>query len=229
MTRDAQLAFCKKCTNRKMDLQNGMLCNLTDRKADFTGTCNDFNEDTEVQGIVEQPEALDRSQLVQKLSEKDMNKLKEEQNLIPAIAMGATVGLVGAILWGTISVLTGFQIGYMAIAIGAGVGYSIRLVGKGITEIFGYWGGGIALLSVVLGNILSIMGFVANEMDVSLVEALLFFDYSYLPEVMAETFSPIDLLFYGLATYEGYKFSFRVLTQEDIDRIHTQDSSPIIK
>ena len=222
MTRDAQLAFCKKCTNRKMDLQTGILCSLTDRKADFEGTCGDFQEDPEVQALAIQSEALTIDQIHQKLSEEDLKELKEEENLIPAIVMGATVGLVGAILWGTISVVTGFQIGYMAVAIGAGVGYTIRLVGKGISQIFGYWGGALAFLSVLLGNILSILGFVANEMDVSLVNAILYFDYSYLPQLMGETFSVMDLLFYGLAIFEGYKFSFRVVSQEDLDRIHTK-------
>ncbi len=222
MTRDAQLAFCKKCTNRKMDLQTGILCSLTDEKADFQGTCNDFTEDTDVAAIAHQQEALDQSQLISKLSEEDLHELKLEQNLIPAIVMGATVGLVGAILWGIISVSTGFQIGYMAVAIGFGVGYAIRLVGKGIDPIFGYWGGAIAFLSVLLGNTMSILGFVASEMDVSLIDTIFFFDYSYLPQIMGETFSPIDLLFYGIAIYEGYRFSFRVLTQEDLDRIHTR-------
>jgi hypothetical protein len=41
-------------------------------------------------------------------------------------------------------------------------------------------------------------------------------DYSLMPEIMAETFSPIDLLFYGLALWFGYKYSFRVFTEEDL-------------
>jgi hypothetical protein len=36
---------------------------------------------------------------------------------------------------------------------------------------------------------------------------------------MAATFSPMDLLFYGIAIYEGYKFSFRQLTDEDMARV----------
>ena len=74
MTRDAQLAFCKKCNNRKMDLQTGILCSLTDQKADFEGTCNDFQEDPEVQALAHQSEALTIDQLHQKLSESDQSK-----------------------------------------------------------------------------------------------------------------------------------------------------------
>jgi len=31
-------------------------------------------------------------------------------------------------------------------------------------------------------------------------------------------FSPMDLLFCGIAVYEGYKFSFRRLTPQEIER-----------
>lgn len=49
MERDKQLEFCKKCTNRKMDMQQGLICNLTGRKADFTGQCENFKIDGEVE------------------------------------------------------------------------------------------------------------------------------------------------------------------------------------
>ena len=35
---------------------------------------------------------------------------------------------------------------------------------------------------------------------------------------MTITFSPIDLLFYGLAIYEGYKLSFRQITRDELER-----------
>jgi hypothetical protein len=38
-------------------------------------------------------------------------------------------------------------------------------------------------------------------------------------EIMKYTFSPIDLVFYGLALYYGYKFSFRQLTESELKNI----------
>lgn len=225
MTRDAQLAFCKKCTHREMNMQQGLLCGITNQKASFNGTCMDFQEDTSVKVVAHETEALDISQVIDKLSEEDLDYVKSQENLIPAVICGAIVGLIGAILWGIVTVVTDFQIGYMAVAIGAGVGYTIRLVGKGVSQIFGFWGGAIAFVSVVLGNVFSIMGIIANYQDVSLVETMLYMDYSYLPQFMSETFSPIDLLFYGIAIYEGYKFSFRVLTQEELEKIRKEGAS----
>lgn len=126
------------------------------------------------------------------------------------------MGTIGAILWGAITVTTGFQIGYMAIAIGAGVGLSMRFTGKGIDQTFAITGGVIALLSCLLGNFLSVIGFIANLESLGYLETLYLFDYNQLIPIMGETFSPIDLLFYGIAGYEGYKFSFRTFTEKEL-------------
>jgi hypothetical protein len=48
MEREQQLVFCKKCINRKMDWHQGLLCKLTDQKADFTDQCIDFIIDEEI-------------------------------------------------------------------------------------------------------------------------------------------------------------------------------------
>jgi hypothetical protein len=35
--------------------------------------------------------------------------------------------------------------------------------------------------------------------------------------MMVAFFSPMDLLFYGIATYEGYQLSFRQLSPEELE------------
>ena len=44
-------------------------------------------------------------------------------------------------------------------------------------------------------------------------------------ELIKETFHPMDFLFYGIAIYEGYKFSFRELSEEEILLIIKADTS----
>ena len=44
---------------------------------------------------------------------------------------------------------------------------------------------------------------------------------------MVASFSPFDLLFYGIAVYEGYKLSFRQLTERDL--MEKISGSPISK
>ncbi len=224
MTREEQLIFCKKCLNRKMDMKQGLICNLTGQKATFEDECADFNIDETVKVVpLDDEKGLQTSELKQKLSPVIIENLKMEQNLISGILSGLIVGVLGAVLWGIITVITGFQIGYMAIAIGAGVGLIIRKFGNGIDNIFGFWGAGISLFSVLLGNFLSIIGFIANAEGIGYFETLIMLDYNYVPELMAETFSVIDLAFYGIAIYEGYRFSFRLITEKSIQEIRKMD------
>ncbi len=49
MTREQHLAFCKKCTNREMDLKQGLVCALTKEKANFINDCRDFTLDPDYQ------------------------------------------------------------------------------------------------------------------------------------------------------------------------------------
>ena len=217
MTREEQLFFCKKCLNRKMDFKQGLICSLTNEKATFQKECSDFNLDEAVkEKPLDDKEGLQSEEVKQKLSPEILEKLRMEQNLISGIISGLIVGISGAILWGIITVVTGFQIGYMALAIGAGVGFSIRKFGSGIDPFFGYWGAGISLFSVLFGNFLSIIGFIANLEGFGYLETLSLFNYSYLPQVMWETFSIVDLVFYGIAVSAGYKIAFRKITEKNI-------------
>ncbi|MDT0620634.1 DUF4328 domain-containing protein [Croceitalea vernalis] len=52
MTRQERLVFCKKCENRYLDLQKGLLCKLTEKEADFEGECADFKEDLQKKYIL---------------------------------------------------------------------------------------------------------------------------------------------------------------------------------
>lgn len=220
MTRDEQIFFCKKCINRVMNPQQGYVCKLTGEKATFDVQCSDYSLDEKVkEPEYDNQESLPVSELEMKLPNEALNRLKMEQKLLPGILSGLLVGLIGALVWGYITVLTEYQIGYMALAIGAGVGFTIRKFGNGIDYVFGICGAIISFLSVLLGNILSIIGFVANSEGIGLFDAILRFEYSFLPTLIADTFSPVDLLFYGIAIYEGYRFSFRIITEKTAQTI----------
>ena len=216
MTREEHVAICRMCTNRKLDIEQGILCKITDQKADFIDECKDFTKDDSVtvDKIIETAEPVTAQQI--QLSDKALEKVKSEQNLGLGIGTSTLVGLLGAALWAVITVVTEFQIGYMAVAIGAGVGYTMRHFGKGVDQIFGISGAIIAVLSCFLGNFFSLIGFVANAEGLGYIETLLAIDYSLVPSAMQESFSVMDILFYGIAGYEGYKFAFRVFTNDDL-------------
>lgn len=48
MTRDEQLIFCKRCIYRKLDMEQGLICNIKGQKADFDVECPDFEVDDKV-------------------------------------------------------------------------------------------------------------------------------------------------------------------------------------
>ena len=104
----------------------------------------------------------------------------------------------------------------MAVAVGFIVGYGNRYFGKGIDPVFGIIGGVFALIGCVLGNYLSLIGFASQEFGVDYFTTLSVVSFG---EAMNAVFSDIDvydILFYGLALYEGYRFSFRQITEDDL-------------
>lgn len=145
------------------------------------------------------------------------DKLRSEQNLTAALAAGAVASLAGALIWAALTVATGYQIGWMAVGVGFLVGLAVRFAGKGMDQVYGVVGAALALLGCLVGNYLSIVGFAADQMDLGYLEVLSSVPFGEILGVMQETFSPIDVLFYGLALYEGYKLSFRTFTPEEIE------------
>lgn len=145
-----------------------------------------------------------------------MERIRLDQNLLFGILGGTAAAVISAIAWAIITVTTEYQIGFMAIAVGLFVGFAIRYTGKGLDSIFGIMGAVLALFGCVLGNFLSIIGFVANMEGLGYMETLGYIDLALIPELLIDTFNPMDLLFYGFAVYEGYRFSFRKLTEQEI-------------
>lgn len=145
-------------------------------------------------------------------------KLRLEQNLIAGLIAGTVAGVIGALLWCVITVTLEFQIGYMAVAIGAGVGFAVRYFGKGVDPIFGIGGAVIAIVSCILGNYFSMLGFIAHMSGVNYSDTIANLRLDIVFELMKENFGLVDLIFYAIAAFEGYKFSFRNIDAEIPDK-----------
>ena len=145
-----------------------------------------------------------------------VERLRGEQSLLAGLGAGAVAAFVGAVLWAVITNVTGYQIGFMAIGVGFLVGYAVRIVGKGMDQAFGIGGAVLALLGCVVGNALAILAIIATQENMTYAEVWSRVDLSIIVGLMSETFSPIDLLFYGIAVYEGYKLSFRQVTEDEL-------------
>jgi hypothetical protein len=156
------------------------------------------------------------SVLKKKLPQEIWTKFVQEQNLSLAIIGGLGVAIVSAFIWALITYYTKYQIGYMAIAVGAAVGFTVRFLGKGLTPLFGIIGAGFALFGCLLGNLFSQVGFLADSYSVSYVTIFSWLDPVVLKGIFTGSFNAMDLLFYGLAIYEGFRFSFRSISKENI-------------
>ena len=135
-------------------------------------------------------------------------------NLGKAIAAALGAAVVGAVLWAVVTVMTKYQIGIMAIGVGFLVGWAVRVTGRSGAPVLGYVGAVFALIGCLLGNLLTISGFISAETAVPLSDALakLLLQPATAVSMMQESFSPMDLVFYAIAVYEGYKIARRPVT-----------------
>jgi len=147
--------------------------------------------------------------------------LEAQQNLPMAIAGGLGAALVGGALWATVTVVTHYQIGWMAVGVGFLVGIVVRSLGKGLTKPFGIVGGACALLGCALGNVFSVMGFLSYEESIPLTQVVISVlnQPAAFGQLLFATMSPMDFLFYAIAVYEGYKFSFREITADELSSL----------
>lgn len=144
-----------------------------------------------------------------------MQQLRDNQSLSMGMLGGTLAATVGACVWAAITAGFNIQIGFMAIGIGFLVGYAIRRFGDGVDNSFAILGGALSLFGCLLGNYLSVCAMVAQAENLGLMEVLTVVDIETAFELMKEQFDVMDLFFYGLAVYYGYRNSVRPLSPEE--------------
>lgn len=151
------------------------------------------------------------------LNESVVLKIKKHQNFYYAVTGGLLATIISAIIWAAISIATEHQIGYMAILVGVLVGFSVRFFGAGIDQKFAYLGSILSLIGCLLGNLFTQIGFIAHAYSYGYFEVLSYLSLKDMVSIIAESFSPMDLFFYSIAIFEGYKFSCRKITEDVIE------------
>ena len=145
-----------------------------------------------------------------------IQRRRDNQNLGLGILGGAIGAAIGAGLWALITSLTNFQIGWMAVGVGFLTGLGVRRFGQGIDKVYGLAGAVLALLGCVAGNLITVCIFASKQNGRPALELLAGLTPSLSWAILMETTDPIGLLIYGIAVYEGYKFSIVRLTQADL-------------
>jgi len=136
-----------------------------------------------------------------------IEQLDTDSNLVMGLIGGAVAMLVSAVIWGVITYVTQYQIGWMAIGVGFLVGFAVRYFGKGHSQVFGLSSAVLALIGCALGNLLFYTGAIAREEGIPFLEVFIFllFTPAATIELFTLTFEVIDLLFYGIAAYVGFR------------------------
>lgn len=186
MIRDEHLEFCRRCLNRKFNPSKGIVCGLTGEIAAFEKDCENFSKDHSVVVAVDDQTTLAAREIREKLAPEVFERLRQRQDLTGSLIAGVGAALACAVLRAVFTVYTRVQFGGMALIVGAGVGLAMRRVGRGIDNIFGICGAVVSLVGCLVGNFLTIIGFLAHENDLGYFETLVRFDCSYIGDIMLQ-------------------------------------------
>lgn len=145
-----------------------------------------------------------------------MQEVRDNQNLGMGVMAGIVAAAIGALVWAAVTFYTEYQIGWMAVGIGFLVGIAIRHFGKGVDTSFGIAGAVLALAGCLAGNILTSCIYIAKQEAVEVTDVISQLDFQIAVELFIDTFTPLDILFYGLALYYGYKYSFFQVPDEKL-------------
>ena len=136
-------------------------------------------------------------------------QLRREKNFALAVPAGIAAALVGAIVWAVVVYVSGYALGLMAIVVGAIVGYAVRAAGKGVDQKFGILGAACSALGWALGTALADVAMLAKLENLPFSTAFEQLGANGTVALFMSAADGMDLLFLGIAVYEGWKFAFR--------------------
>lgn len=139
-----------------------------------------------------------------------LNNQQSDSSIAKGLGGGLLAAVVGSLVWMAITYFTNFQIGWMAVGVGFLVGVAVRWFGRGNGIEYGLVGAVLSLFGCLLGNLLTACVAIAVQESVGIGQVLGSLTADLIVEIFTVTFHPMDLLFYGLAVYWGYKYSLAV-------------------
>lgn len=134
---------------------------------------------------------------------------RSSQRPVHAVAAGVVTAFVGAGAWAIVTLLMARQVAFFAIGVGVLVGMAVRAAGRGVETRYGVIGASCAFAGCLLGNVAIAVVFVSRRAGEGFWETLAGTDPAALAEIVASSFRPLDLAFYAIALWEGYRLAFR--------------------
>ena len=152
----------------------------------------------------------DELRLMNELSSQTVNPYaNENSNFFLAIVGGSVVAFICSLLWAAITYLTDYQFGIMAIGVGLLVGSSIKVLGKGKSINFGILGALLSMFSCFLGNLIYVYAYYAKIFIMSFFDVVKVLGFSGGIDLVIDISGIVDILFYILALYIGFKSSVK--------------------
>ena len=136
-------------------------------------------------------------------------QLRARQNFALAIPAGLAAAVLGAVLWAGFVYVTNYELGLIAVAVGALVGFAVRKAGQGVDPKFGVLGAVCAAFGWALGTLLVVVAMVSKAADVSMLDVVGRLGLGGCISAAIENGDAMELLFLGIAVYEGWKFAFK--------------------
>ncbi|MCE5294876.1 MAG: hypothetical protein LLF94_09745 [Chlamydiales bacterium] len=109
-------------------------------------------------------------------------------------------------LWAYVTYYTGYQIGWVAVGMGCGIGLVMRFFGEG-SVIYGVLGAVLSFVACYLGNLLNVVLCIAFSERMPILEVMQVIKFKELMKIYIDNFQFMDLVFYCIAIYEGFKLS----------------------
>jgi len=123
-----------------------------------------------------------------------------------ALGAGLVASIVVAIVWGAVTAATSFQIGYMAVGVGFAVAFAVRFAGRSHGQAFAVMSAALSLFGCLLGNYFAAIGVLVAHDHVDPLGATIVLA-PHAVDILSKTFNFMDLVFYALGIWCGYKYA----------------------
>lgn len=221
LTEQQRYEFCKRCLNKKSNLETGIYCGLTDKKPAFIQSCKDFKHNLEYRDFSDRTHiGYSAKELKKKIPEKQYERLLKEQNFSLALIAGLVVALICTVSWAMVAFYTHRSIEALAVAIGMIISFTIKFVGRGIESKFVYLGVSLCVLSCYLGSFLGLIALIAVEETVGIFDVLYQVPILDLMLYHFETTALVEYVYYTIALSQALVFSTRRISAADINKMN---------
>lgn len=144
------------------------------------------------------------------------DRLRDEESFAGGLLAGLVAAALSAAAWAAIAVGTQRTFGLFAIVVGLFVAFAVRRFGRGMTVRFAVLGAALAILGCVVGNVAGTLVMAGQRFGMNAADILQLVRPAIVWDILTTTTGGFELLFYGIAAYEGWRFSRRRVSADEV-------------